>query len=45
MVWISCGSLEAADFSRWAKWIAAIIVTKAVTRVWEEFDETMEEDN
>ena len=42
--WLACGSLEAADGYRRAKRSAAVVVTEAKTRAWEEFGEAMEED-
>ena len=42
--WLVCGSLEAADGYRRAKRSAAVVVTEAKTRAWEEFGEAMEED-
>ncbi|TWW77709.1 hypothetical protein D4764_12G0010990 [Takifugu flavidus] len=42
--WLVCGSPEAADRYRLAKWVVAVTVAEAKTRAWEEFCETMEED-
>uniref|UniRef100_A0A669BJZ3 Reverse transcriptase domain-containing protein n=1 Tax=Oreochromis niloticus TaxID=8128 RepID=A0A669BJZ3_ORENI len=42
--WLACGTPEAADRYRQAKWNAARAMAEAKTRVWEEFGEAMEKD-
>ncbi|XP_060754316.1 microfibril-associated glycoprotein 4-like [Neoarius graeffei] len=42
LAWLACGSPEAAVRYRRAKQNAALVVTEAKTRVWEEFNEVME---
>ncbi|TWW80485.1 R2DM Retrovirus-related Pol polyprotein from type II retrotransposable element [Takifugu flavidus] len=41
---LACGTPEAADGYRRAKWSAATAVAEAKTRAWEEFGEAMEND-
>ncbi|XP_061629968.1 uncharacterized protein LOC133478207 [Phyllopteryx taeniolatus] len=41
---LACGTPEAADGYRLAKWNAALVVAKANTQAWEEFGEAMEND-
>ncbi|TWW74393.1 hypothetical protein D4764_14G0003960 [Takifugu flavidus] len=41
---VACGTPEAADRYRQAKWSAATAVAEAKTRAWEEFGEAMEND-
>ncbi|XDV29377.1 hypothetical protein PO909_032513 [Leuciscus waleckii] len=42
--WLACGTPEAADGYRQAKWTAAWVVVEAKNRAWEEFGEAMEKD-
>ncbi len=42
--WLACGTPEAADGYRQAKWTVAWVVVEARNRAWEEFGEAMEKD-
>ena len=44
MAFLACGTPEAADRYRLAKWVAASAVAQAKIRAWEEFGEAMEND-
>ena len=44
LAFLACGTPEAADGYRQAKWCAAVTVAEAKTWTWEEFGEAMEID-